>query len=825
MPPPPALNQVVTPDINKLGLLDCAGPTFNPALPKSVNNVALAAPFTPATCQQQYLGFPITNTGQRDKLIALGKALFWDMRVGADGVQPCATCHFHAGADTRTVNQFSPGLNRMSGTQAALAAAINPNQLTGAKDQAFTGATAASAAVPATATQPAFPAQTARPEDTVNGQLTQGHFPLIGNPRNNATPGFGNNDVDSSQGVHSDSFVGVNTTRADTGNYHSADADATGFNLNSTQTARRVEPRNTPTMIGAGYNLRNFWDGRANMFFNGVNPFGMLDPSAKILSGGALTQVMLPFSSLASQAVGPPGSPFEMSLDGRQLRNIGKKLLSLNADVPLDGQAVSGTDSVLGAYANVGPVTGLSKQYTSFIQDVFQPKFWNSASCFTAAGAVVAMCDATTFTAMEYNFGLFFGVAVQAYEQTLVADQTPLDPILGFMTPLLQAGALPDAALTAARNAAAIPGSSLPLADRQALVDSLRVFLTPQSNCFVCHAGAEFTGASISALTGFGRPVPAPLAPGAVIAPVALIERMILGDGNTGVYDSGFYNIGVRPSLDDLSIFGRSPANVPFSIGMLSQEILRGSASTAPVASLLATGNLRQPVAAVGFPNFTVDLSPLAVTGFIVGCAPPAPNAVANGVIGGAGCKPLAVNERLAIRGSFKTSTLRNVKFMGPYFHNGGRSSVTDVITNHYNVGGIFNLGFNPQNCGLKPNGTSATPGCLNGQVDFDAAIINLGLTPAQINGLVSLIEFGLTDNRVAKESGPFDHPQLCIPAGHDPSTGNTLMAEVPAVGTGGNAADLQTFEQMLSGADGPHKLVPGNCSMPAFPGGVSIHP
>jgi len=29
----------------------------------------------------------------------LGKALFWDMQVGSDGVQACATCHFDAGAD------------------------------------------------------------------------------------------------------------------------------------------------------------------------------------------------------------------------------------------------------------------------------------------------------------------------------------------------------------------------------------------------------------------------------------------------------------------------------------------------------------------------------------------------------------------------------------------------------------------------------------------------------------------------------------------------------------------------------------------------------
>src|SRR5688500_14967461 len=34
--------------------------------------------------------------------IALGKALFWDMQVGSDGVQACASCHFRAGADPRS---------------------------------------------------------------------------------------------------------------------------------------------------------------------------------------------------------------------------------------------------------------------------------------------------------------------------------------------------------------------------------------------------------------------------------------------------------------------------------------------------------------------------------------------------------------------------------------------------------------------------------------------------------------------------------------------------------------------------------------------------
>jgi len=39
-------------------------------------------------------------------LVALGKALFWDTQVGKANEQACASCHFHAGADPRTVNQL-----------------------------------------------------------------------------------------------------------------------------------------------------------------------------------------------------------------------------------------------------------------------------------------------------------------------------------------------------------------------------------------------------------------------------------------------------------------------------------------------------------------------------------------------------------------------------------------------------------------------------------------------------------------------------------------------------------------------------------------------
>jgi cytochrome c peroxidase len=43
--------------------------------------------------------------------IALGKALFWDMQAGSDGMTACATCHYHAGVDNRVTNQINPGAN------------------------------------------------------------------------------------------------------------------------------------------------------------------------------------------------------------------------------------------------------------------------------------------------------------------------------------------------------------------------------------------------------------------------------------------------------------------------------------------------------------------------------------------------------------------------------------------------------------------------------------------------------------------------------------------------------------------------------------------
>jgi cytochrome c peroxidase len=54
---------------------------------------------------------------QRAALLILGKAFFWDQQSGSDG-QACASCHFIAGTDNRTVNTLNPGSRNTDATEA-----------------------------------------------------------------------------------------------------------------------------------------------------------------------------------------------------------------------------------------------------------------------------------------------------------------------------------------------------------------------------------------------------------------------------------------------------------------------------------------------------------------------------------------------------------------------------------------------------------------------------------------------------------------------------------------------------------------------------------
>src|SRR5262245_346867 len=274
-------------------------------------------------------------------LVVLGKALFWDAQIGSDGRTACASCHFHAGADHRVTNEIAP--------PATSTTAVRPNTTLTIADFPFHAFT--------------------NPNDNGSGLIRDRH------------------DVVGSAGIVKRTFVDV----ADGGVLDvGADGDLGMFSLGGLK-VRQVTSRNTPTVINAVFNLRNFWDGRAHNIFNAVTPFGPADGRASVLvaAGGSLAPeaVRLDASSLASQAVGPPLNGLEMSFDGRQWMNLGRKLLTLP---PLTRQFVAADDSVLGTFANA-PANGLRPgvTYGSLIRAAFQPAYWNSPAVLDANGRVV----------------------------------------------------------------------------------------------------------------------------------------------------------------------------------------------------------------------------------------------------------------------------------------------------------------------------------------------------------------------------------------------------------------------------------------------------
>src|SRR5262249_49318942 len=197
------------------------------------------------------------------------------------------------------------------------------------------------------------------------------------------------------------------------------------FNDKSSVMFRRVEPRNTPSVINAAYNYRQFWDGRANNVFNGNDPFGrrtnLANPAAGILvsQGGhapVLVKVEIANASLASQAVGPIGSPFEMSCNGRTLSDVGRRLLTVQA---LATQKVHPQDSLLSQTAGLINTAGhgLTSTYADLIRKAFYPQYWSDTTrtTITPTGAIVSD-PVAGYNQMEHNFSLFWGLAIEEYE-------------------------------------------------------------------------------------------------------------------------------------------------------------------------------------------------------------------------------------------------------------------------------------------------------------------------------------------------------------------------------------------------------------------------
>jgi len=669
----------------------------------------------------------------------LGKLLFWEQSVGSKG-QACASCHFHAGADSRSRNQMSPGLLRVVNKRDG--DIVGFHNAKPAPDTVF---------------------QTKQP----NQQLQPGDFPFIKtiqkvvdvNSIQEPFPG-NSNDVASSMGVLRELFIKV---RPGLPNDKCEPVDDPVFTTIHGIKVRRVEPRHTPTTHNAVLNAFNFWDGRANHFFNGQNPFGVQDPDARILvfEGDTIKkkQVAFPNSALASQAVGPPLSDFEMScgvpekMNARTWPEIGKKLLRKRQGVaitPLQSQFIHPRDSLIGNLSKA-PAMGANVKYRKLIKTAFKQKYWRApgfrvifdgveiiirppgegladpvGAQIVAATPLEAQQDAQApdaavvdeaidvpaisarppvrprFTLMEANFSLFFGLSVQAYQGLLLADNSWFDRWMrtgnfnqGFGTPE---------------------------------VKGLNVFVN-KGKCINCHGGPELTNASVRNFQRGNN----------------LIEPMLMGDNNFAIYDNGFYNISVTPTADDVGRGGKGPTGAPLASSR--QRLFEEN------------GIMKIPFKIIGrdrIPAVTEDEG----------------EPVCNDVDGDGFCsakEPLFPKfQRAAVDGAMKTSGLRNIRLQGPYFHNGSMASLRQVVE-FYDNGGNF---------------------CRNNRPDLDPDIQPLGLSDAEKRQLVKFL-ISLTDRRVTFQKAPFDHPSLIVPR-NGRKGGATL--KIAAVGRGGSATALNTF-------------------------------
>jgi cytochrome c peroxidase len=145
-------------------------------------------------------------------------------------------------------------------------------------------------------------------------------------------------------------------------------------------------------------------------------------------------------------------------------------------------------------------------------------------------------CDENEYALIQYNFSLFFGIAIQLYQSTLVSDDTPWDRFRR------ENPAPADPDLNPWTNVSPNHISRLALFGAHLFNDRTR---GPSNiRCSNCHEQNELTDASVRRIAA------------AVNGPVR--NR----DGN--VIDKGFNNIGVRPTSDDLGV-GASDALGPLS--------------------------------------------------------------------------------------------------------------------------------------------------------------------------------------------------------------------------------------------------------------------
>lgn len=171
----------------------------------------------------------------------------------------------------------------------------------------------------------------------------------------------------------------------------------------------------SPPVIESRF-THSFWDGRANNTFNGVDASGKsADGVFERDTEGVIVPVEVAFSdsSQASQAIPPANSSVEMACDGRTFPELGYKMMR-SAPLALQTGAVA-TDVQ-------------STSYAALIALAFDARFVGDE--LVADAASIRSGDAANPSPQpsltEQNFSLLFGLAIQAYEESLTySGRTP----------------------------------------------------------------------------------------------------------------------------------------------------------------------------------------------------------------------------------------------------------------------------------------------------------------------------------------------------------------------------------------------------------------
>jgi hypothetical protein len=134
--------------------------------------------------------------------------------------------------------------------------------------------------------------------------------------------------------------------------------------------------------------------------------------------------------------------------------------------------------------------------------------------------------------------------------------------------------------------------------------------------------------------------------------------------------------------------------------------------------------------------------------------------------------------------GAFKAPQLREVELTGPYFHNGGKLTLRQVV-DFYVRGGDF-------------------PVTNSNHRDFNILNLNAELqSNLSEDEKVALVDFmlELTDDRVALEKAPFDHPQVILPLdGTAPESDGTVNRDAMLTGCVAAPNQFGPGQQFCSG-------------------------